>query len=72
MAVIALTVPRMACRRCVRVVTARLRDLPGVHTVEADVRTATLVVRGELSEEQVRGALHAAGFSAAPGPALSP
>lgn len=71
MAVIKLTVPAMACRHGVRAVTARLRDLPGVATVEADLRTATLVVHGELTEEQVRAALHAAGFPAAPGPALS-
>ncbi len=57
MAVIAMHVPYMRCRRCVRSVTARLRDLPGVVTVEADARTAELVVRGEVTEDQVRGAL---------------
>ena len=57
MAVIAMHVPDMRCRRCVRSVTARLRDLPGVVTVEGDARTSQLVVRGDLTEEQVRNAL---------------
>lgn len=57
MAVIAMHVPDMRCRRCVRLVTARLRDLPGVVTVEADARTAELVVHGDVTEDQVRGAL---------------
>jgi copper chaperone CopZ len=57
MAVIALYVPGMRCRRCVRSVTARLRDLPGVLTVEANATTGELVVHGEVTERQVRDAL---------------
>jgi copper chaperone CopZ len=57
MAVITLHVPDMRCRRCVRSVTARLRDLPGVVTVEADATTGELVVRGEVTVGQVREAL---------------
>lgn len=57
MAVIAMHVPDMRCRRCVRSVTAQLRDLPGVVTVEADARTGALVVRGDVTEDQVWGAL---------------
>jgi hypothetical protein len=49
MAVIALRVPGMTCRRCVRIVTARLRDLPGVVTVAADAATEEVVVHGEVS-----------------------
>jgi len=49
MAVIALRVPGMTCRRCVRIVTARLRDLPGVVMVAADAATAEVVVHGEVS-----------------------
>jgi copper chaperone CopZ len=67
MAVIQLSVPRMSCRHGVRVVTARLRDLPGVEVVQADLTTATLVVHGAVAEEQVRAALDAAGFPAVPG-----
>jgi copper chaperone CopZ len=57
MTVIALHVPGMRCRRCVRSVTSRLRDLPGVVTVEANATTGALVVRGEVTERQVRDAL---------------
>lgn len=62
-----LTVPAMDCRHTVRAVTARLRDLPGVETVEADPRSTTLVVQGDVSERALRSALAAAGFPAAPG-----
>jgi copper chaperone CopZ len=57
MAVITLHVPDMRCRRCVRSVTARLRDLPGVVTVEANATTGELVVHGDVTEGQVRDAL---------------
>jgi copper chaperone CopZ len=57
MAVIALRVPGMTCRRCVRIVTARLRDLPGVVMVEEEAATAELIVHGEVSEDRVRAAL---------------
>ena len=57
MAVIALHVPGMTCRRCVRIVTARLRDLPGVVMVAADAAAAEVVVHGEVSEDRVRAAL---------------
>ena len=57
MAVITVQVPDMRCRRCVRSVTARLRDLPGVVTVEANATTGEVVVRGEVTDRQVRDAL---------------
>jgi copper chaperone CopZ len=57
MAVIALRVPGMTCRRCGRIVTARLRDLPGVVMLAADATAAEVIVHGEVSEDQVRAAL---------------
>jgi copper chaperone CopZ len=60
-----MQVPGMTCRHCVRAVTARLRDLPGVVSVEADAGHARLVVRGDVTAEQVRAALE--GVSFAPG-----
>jgi copper chaperone CopZ len=57
MAVITVQVPGMRCRRCVRSVTSRLRDLPGVLLVEADATTGELVVRGDVTERQVRDAV---------------
>ncbi|HEX3191250.1 MAG TPA: hypothetical protein VHS32_10980 [Streptosporangiaceae bacterium] len=40
MAVIALHVPGMTCRHRIRIVTARLRDMPGVIMVAADAVAA--------------------------------
>ncbi len=62
MAVIALCVPRMTCRRCVRIVTARLRDLPGVVMVAANAAAAEVIVHGEVSEDRLRAALAEVSF----------
>ena len=50
-------VPWMTCRHCVRLVTTRLRDLPGVVSVEANAETGELVVQGEVSEADIRSAI---------------
>jgi copper chaperone CopZ len=39
----------MACRRCVREVTARLRDVPGVETVVADAARSVVLLGGVMS-----------------------
>ena len=57
-----LRVPAMTCRHCVRPVTAHLRDVEGVQTVEADAVTARVVVRGTMSTDDVLLALAACGF----------
>ena len=51
-----LYVGGMACRRCVREVTAWLRDVPGVHTVVADAATSTVRIGGSMAVEDVLGA----------------
>ncbi|GAB3589283.1 hypothetical protein GCM10027446_01210 [Angustibacter peucedani] len=55
--VVEMDVPGMTCRHCVRAVTARLRDLPGVIAVEADAVTARLVVHGDVTAAEVTAAL---------------
>jgi hypothetical protein len=66
--VITLHIPAMTGRRLVRLVTARVRDVPGVDAVEARADTATLIVHGSATEGQVRAALTGAGFQvSAPG-----
>lgn len=44
-----LYVGGMGCRRCVREVTARLRDVPGVQMVVADSATSTVRLGGSMT-----------------------
>jgi copper chaperone CopZ len=48
-----LYVGGMGCRRCVREVTARLRDVSGVQTVVADSATSTIRLSGSMTVEDV-------------------
>ncbi|WP_372729847.1 heavy-metal-associated domain-containing protein [Nocardioides sp.] len=52
-----LIVAGMSCRHCVREVTARLRDVPGVRTVVASARTSRVRLGGTMSAADVRAAL---------------
>jgi copper chaperone CopZ len=51
-----LRVPGMGCRRCVREVTSRLRDVPGVETIAADSATNTVLLRGTMAARDVLAA----------------
>jgi len=44
-----LTIGGMRCRRCVREVTGRLRDVAGVETVAADATAGTVVLGGTMA-----------------------
>ena len=48
-----LYVAGMGCRRCVREVTARLRDVAGVQTVVVDSATSTVRLGGSMAVEDV-------------------
>ncbi|MDZ5623650.1 heavy-metal-associated domain-containing protein [Nocardioides bizhenqiangii] len=48
MAQMTLFVGGMTCRRCIREVTARLRDVAGVETVAADIGTSTVRLGGVM------------------------
>jgi copper chaperone CopZ len=51
-----LTVSGMSCRRCVREVTARLRDVAGVKRVVADPVRSTVHLVGSMSRVDVLAA----------------
>lgn len=53
---IGLVVGGMRCRRCVREVTARLRDVPGVETVMADTGSSVVRLAGTMTVDDVLGA----------------
>ena len=53
---IELVVGGMACRRCVREVTARLRDVPGVERVSADPARSLVRLSGYMSQADVLAA----------------
>jgi copper chaperone CopZ len=61
-----MRVPGLTCRRAVRVVSARLRDVPGVESVEVDAPAGWVVVRGPVDAQQVRTALVEAGYPPEP------
>ena len=64
MTVVEMQVPGMTCRHCVRAVTARLRDLPGVVAVEADIEHTRVVVHGDVTADQIRAVVDDVPFAA--------
>lgn len=48
-----LVVDGMSCRRCVREVTSRLRDVPGVKTVSANPEDCTVHLSGDFQLQEV-------------------
>ena len=61
-----MCVPGLTCRHAVRVVSARLRDVPGVLSVEVDGPAGWVVVRGPVDAQQVLAALVEAGYPPEP------
>ena len=62
MLTIGLMVGGMRCRHCVREVTARLRDVPGVDTVTADADRSMVGLSGTMSVDEVLGAVRGLGY----------
>ena len=66
MSVLELSVPAMGCRRCVREVTAKLRDVPGVETVSVDAARSHVTLTGSMDPADVLAALPGADGEARP------
>jgi copper chaperone CopZ len=47
----------MSSRRCVRLVSGRLSDVPGVRTVEVDLETRTVRVTGTADTASLQAAI---------------
>ena len=60
-----MCVPGLTCRHAVRVVSARLLDVP-VESVEVDGPAGWVVVRGPVDAQQVRAALVETGYPPEP------
>jgi copper chaperone len=63
------TVHGMSCGHCVAAVTAELRRLPGVRTVDIDLSTGSVTVESDapLAGDAVRAAVDEAGYELAGG-----
>ncbi len=63
---VTMYVPGLTCRHAVRVVSARLRDVPGVQSVAVDAPAGLVVVRGPVDAREVHAALVGAGYPPEP------
>jgi copper chaperone len=52
----------MTCEHCVLSVTEEVSEVPGVDTVDVDLASGRLVVRGDVAEDAVRAAVSEAGY----------
>ena len=65
MSYLAYTVPAMHCASCEATITEELEELPNVASVEVDLDTKQVVVRGEaLDDAAIRAAIAEAGYQA--------
>jgi copper chaperone len=60
------TVPGMSCGHCTQAVSSELQNVPGVESVDVDLDTKLVVVRGAaLDDAALREAIDEAGYEAA-------
>jgi copper chaperone len=63
---ITYTVPAMSCGHCKQAVSAELVAVAGVDTVDVDLDTKLVTVRGrDLDDNALRAAIEEAGYKAA-------
>src|SRR3954452_14748741 len=63
-AMITVHVPAMTARHDVRTISAVISDVPGVHTLRADLATGTVQVTGSADPAAITAAVTAAGYPA--------
>lgn len=62
---ITYTVPDMSCGHCKQAVSSELAGVAGVETVDVDLDTKLVTVRGhDLDDAALRGAIEEAGYEA--------
>ena len=59
------TVPGMHCGHCERAVSAELEQVAGVESVDVDLETKLVSVRGSNLDDALRAAIEDAGYVAA-------
>jgi copper chaperone len=60
------TVPGMSCEHCRAAVTEEVSAVAGVETVDVDLETKLVTVRGtDLDDSRLRDAIEEAGYAAA-------
>lgn len=65
MSEITYRVPDMSCAHCTRAVSTELQSVAGVESVDVDLKTKLVVVRGEpLVDAALRAAIEEAGYEA--------
>jgi copper chaperone len=60
------TVPDMSCGHCEQAVSSELAEVAGVESVDVDLDTKLVIVRGhDLDDAALRAAIEEAGYEAA-------
>jgi cation transport ATPase len=70
--VITIHVPTMTEREDARTISSRISDVPGVHTLEADLATRTVRVTGPADRAVITAAVAAVGYPVEPEPEPEP
>jgi copper chaperone CopZ len=70
--VITVFVGAQMCRRCVRIVSRRVSDVPGVVSLQVDAAGGRLQVRGDVDYQELLAAIRSAGFAATATPGSLP
>jgi copper chaperone CopZ len=57
------TVTGMTCGHCAAAVTGEVESLAGIEAVEVDLASGRMSLRGDASDEAIRGAVEEAGYT---------